>query len=105
MRISSDADTLSFFEKLTNKYKDSKIFVITPTWRKDSDMAVEIGIEHEEIDKHISEICKEYANIKVIKGRDLIPHNLDFYGDRRIHPNDLGDTIYASGIYKKILEF
>lgn len=94
----------NFFEKLTKKYKSAKIFVITPTWRKDSDIACETGIEHEKIDRIISEICKEYSSLKVIKGRELIPHHLDFYGDRRIHPNDLGDTIYASGIYNKMVK-
>ncbi len=91
-----------FFAKLTTLYPKSKIYVITPLWRGDAAKEVPMAIAHTEVDGIIEEICRAYTNITVICGRELVPHSTHFLADARLHPNELGFLLYATGLYKKI---
>ena len=53
-----------------------------------------------------AQICKNAAafpNVIVINGWNLIPHNTTYFGDKRLHPNNLGCTIYTANLYQKII--
>lgn len=96
-----------FFQKINSIYKNSKILVITPIWRKDNKSDTEFGTFDSMI-KAITDECEKYRRFFVLKGEDLLPHNdLLFYEDH-VHPNDLGMTIYADSLFnffkKYILE-
>ena len=94
----------NFFLNLYNANKNSKIFVITPIRRGDTDRLPLIGVEFLKIHDIISNYATAYENIKVIKGIDLAPHFDEFYSDKYLHPNDLGFSIYAENLYKEILK-
>ena len=92
-----------FIRKVSENYKSSQIFVITPIWRKDRERDVRFG----SFDKMVSAIadeCLKYENIKVIKGENILPHNEMFYVKDGLHPNDTGMLLYASGIYKEMVK-
>ena len=90
-----------FFENLTKSYPDTKIFAITPIWRKEIGEERIFG-EFEKVEKLIGEITKDYENIRVISGFDFVPHQEKYFGDLRLHPNDFGFEHYAKNLYEKI---
>ncbi len=93
----------TFLENVTKNYPDSKIFAMTPIWRKDHTEEKSFGSFHD-AGNIIRDISKEFKNIKVIEGFDLVPHNEDMYADLRLHPNDEGFARYAENLYNEIMK-
>ena len=98
-----DENCTSVLQKLTDFYPDKPIFVITPSWRSDYNVETPFGAPATEIYAQILKNAEHFPNVTVIRGWDLIPHNTDFFGDNRLHPNNLGFDIYAANIYRKII--
>jgi len=93
----------SFIRNITANYKASKIFVITPIFRKDNEKTVQLGT-FDEMVAMISDECKKYENINVIKGQDILPHSDLIYVKDGLHPNDIGMLLYSSNLYKEMLK-
>ena len=93
----------SFIENIAANYKDSKIFVITPIWRKDNQKSVQFGT-FDEMVTLISNECIKYENINVIKGQDILPHSDLLYKKDGLHPNDMGMLLYSSNLYREMLK-
>lgn len=85
-----------YHQRLSEKFPDAKIFVITPIWRADGDREAKFGSPLEAACEVISDICEPYRNITVIDGQSLMPRYTGFYSDKYLHPNDLGFCRYAS---------
>lgn len=105
---STDSETFvkncrGFFDNLSKTYPDTKIFAITPIWRKEIGEERVFG-EFEKVEKLIGEITKDYENVKVISGFDFVLHEEKYFGDLRLHPNDAGFGLYAKNLYGKIKE-
>lgn len=104
-RVNKDkiiSDCSGFLDSLRANFPKTKIIVITPVWRGDID-------EHNHSDNDLSkttaiikEICQRYENLFVIDGIDLIPHDVNYFLDRRLHPNDEGNEFFAENLLKKI---
>ncbi len=95
-----DKDSEAFIRILREKYPQSKIFVITPIWRKDHG-GVKGGFEDIScVSKTLHQICEGMENVFCIEGWDLIPHEETLYGDLRLHPNDNGFDHYFENLYK-----
>lgn len=91
----------AFFHNLTSSYPHSKIFAITPIWRKDQD-AVLNACPFSYIQKQIQECARPYPNVTVLVGYDLVPHDEACFGDYCLHPNAKGFNHYASRVYQTI---
>ena len=91
----------SFFKSLYNKYPDSKIFAITPIWRKDFEEKRCFG-SFFAVEKDIKDICGKFDNISVISGWNLVPHDEKYFADLRLHPNDDGFMHYFSNLVEEI---
>ncbi len=91
----------AFYEKISKNYPDSKIFAITPIWRKDCNQNKPMG-EFEVLEQYIKEAVEECENITVIPGYDLVPGNECYYADLWLHPNDDGFKHYVENLYRKI---
>ena len=76
-------------KNIAMNYTTSKIFVITPIWRRDYDKIVPLGTLDEVVNA-ISNECVKYSNIKVITGTDCLPHTDLLFSKDGVHPNDLG---------------
>lgn len=98
-----DENCTAVLQKLTDFYPDKPIIVITPSWRADGNIETPFGAPATEIYAQICKNAAAFANVTVIRGWDLIPHNVDFFSDKRIHPNNLGFSIYAANLYSKII--
>ncbi len=90
-----------FYETLSANYPQSKIFAITPIWRKESQGIRAIG-PFERIEEGIREAVKDLPNVTVIRGFDLVPKSQDYFADLRLHPNDQGFRHYAENLYQAI---
>ena len=90
--------TKAYLDKMTNKYKDAKIFGISPIWRGDCNQLMPMGtfaeccnIVKEEIINH---------NMILVEGEYMVPHSPEFFDDGFLHPNDIGFGIYAQNLAK-----
>ncbi len=97
-----DQNSEAFIKTVSQKYPDSKIFVITPIWRKDyMDVKTDMeGIFY--IGSRLKEICKSPDNVYCIDGWELVPHDENYYGDLRLHPNNEGFDCYCDNLMKEI---
>lgn len=93
----------AFFKELVNNYPNTKIFAITPIWRKDWEKTKKFGL-FSDMENLIKETVKDYPNVYLINGFDLVPHSEDYFGDLSLHPNDAGFDHYYNNLYEKIKE-
>lgn len=90
-----------FLENLAKNYPISKIFVITPIWRKDLNEAREFG-KFEEVAKMLERNSNPHKNITVINGFDFVEQDENLFADFRLHPNDKGFESYFKSLAKII---
>lgn len=86
-----------FFEYIENKYKNSKVFVLTPIWRNDFEKQVKFGKFSEMRDYLTSEAAK-HKSFTVVDGDTLLPHSAFLFSDGFLHPNDIGMNIYSENL-------
>ncbi len=91
-----------FYKALNEKFSGVKTFTILPIWRKEESSPSLEGKYLDDFRNRIIEITKQYNNISVVGGKDLLPHDTELYSDKRLHPNDEGFTLYANNLLKQI---
>ncbi|MBR5505247.1 MAG: SGNH/GDSL hydrolase family protein [Clostridia bacterium] len=91
----------AFYTNISQSYPDSKIFAITPIWRKDMGEYREFGY-FEKVEQGIRKAVTDIENITVISGFDFVPKEEKCYADLRLHPNDDGFACYAENLYREI---
>ncbi len=94
----------AFLEALSSKFPAAKIFVITPIWREcksEPKFMDKFGGYLNEVHAVIEGNCKDLANVTVIDGMKLVPHDQHFFDDG-LHPNDLGMCVCAHNLYLEI---
>ena len=96
-----NANCKAFYESVSKNYPDSKIFAITPIWRKDMHEERPFG-EFKNVDLCIREAVKDLKNVTVITGFDFVPKDVSYFADLRLHPNDEGFEYYFNALYDKI---
>ena len=94
----------AFYKKLNQLYPTASIYAISPVWRTDATMETPYGSPCYTVHDQMKLICDNIPNVVLIRGWDLVPHIKDFYGDQRVHPNDLGFCVYAENLYREILK-
>ena len=92
-----------FFEELVYVYPNTKVFVITPIWRKDCLEECSCGL-FDDMEMIIRNITNNYDNIICISGRNAVPEDENMYGDLRLHPNDKGFLHYYKSIVDEVLK-
>lgn len=90
-----------FLYNLNITYPNSKIFVITPIWRKDMNQIRQFG-EFKNIEKIIKKQAEGFENISVVQGFEFVPQNENLFADLRLHPNDNGFKYYFENLAKQI---
>jgi hypothetical protein len=87
-----------FFKNLCENYPNAKIYAITPIWRKDYQELSQLG-EFTLLEQVIRAVTEPYANITLIPGLELVPHNEKLYADTKaLHPRDEGFTCYYNNL-------
>lgn len=90
-----------FLYNLNTNYPNSKIFVITPIWRKEMNEIRQFG-EFKNIEKIIKNQVEEFENISVVQGFEFVPQNENLFADLRLHPNDNGFEYYFENLAKQL---
>ena len=93
----------AFYQTLSARYPDAKIFAITPIWRKDMHAEKPMGA-FENVGEMIAKAVKDLPNVTVIEGIDLVPHDENLFADLRLHPRDEGFDYYAENLIRTIKE-
>lgn len=93
-----------FYTALSKNYPDSKIFAITPIWRKDYLDEKPVGT-FESIRECIETITGKLDNVICVNGFDLVPHVEKYFGDLYLHPNEEGFKYYFENLYKIIKKY
>lgn len=93
----------AFFAALSKNYPSSRIFAITPIWRKDYTAEKKFG-SFDKVAEDIENIVKEFANITCIHGFEFVPQDEAYFADLRLHPNDRGFQHYGDNLYSQMAE-
>ena len=93
-----------FFSNLHKNYPNIKTFAITPIWNKIMHEERPFGA-FEEVGETIKSLTKEFDNVTVLNGFDFVPHDVNYYGDMRLHPNDKGFMFYFENLAKQIKNY
>lgn len=95
-RLTQDAG--DFLERFHALYPELPTVVLTPIWRADALTRREDDFRHTETDSILQEIAARYPNMKTISGQKLFPKIQELFEDLKLHPGELGFTIYAKRI-------
>jgi len=90
-----------FYDKLVANYPNTKIFALTPIWRKDRTDITRFE-SFEEIGEIIADVVKKYDNVTCISGRNFVPEDETLFSDLYLHPNDKGFKYYSEGVKKAV---
>lgn len=90
----------AYFEKIRQIYPNSKLFCITPIWRADGNVIKNAGTIHS-VRAYIAQQALDHG-FTVIDGFTLVPHRIEYFDDKRLHPNDLGFALYAQNLIKAL---
>ncbi len=91
----------AFFKNIHENYPNSRVFAITPIWRKshnDKKAFDSFG----EIGEIIGNITDKYENMTAICGYDFVPHDEKLFADLCLHPNDTGFNYYFENLLKHL---
>lgn len=91
----------AFFAALSKNYSETKIFAVTPIWRKDYEETKVFG-EFSRVAEDIQSIVKSFGNIKCIYGFEFVPQDKNYFADLRLHPNDSGFDHYFLNLYDQV---
>ena len=90
-----DRNCAGFFRNLCFNYPNAKIFAVTPIWRSNFEESRPFG-SFFEVEERIKSLVADFKNVRVISGFELVPHNEEFFGDLKLHPNADGFYRYFS---------
>lgn len=93
----------AFYAALSKNYPKSKIFAITPIWRKDCVETKAFG-EFSRVAEDIENIVISFENIKCIHGFEFVPQDENYFADLRLHPNDSGFDHYFLNLYEQVVK-
>jgi len=91
----------AYMKKLTEIYKNSRIYMIMPIWRKDQDRK-SATMTFEEARQIVREVGECFPGVTVIDGLNFVPHDSAYYEDERVHPNDIGFLCYGDALGKAL---
>lgn len=94
----------AFYTNISKNYPDSKIFAITPIWRKDMTEYRKYG-EFKNVEQDIRNAVTDLENVVVISGFDFVPECETYFADLSLHPNDNGFEYYEKNLYDKIKKY
>ncbi len=88
----------AFFKNLRATYPTTRVVVISPIWLPRGG-ELPFG-RFEELHTAIEHCLDGFDNIELINGIDLVPHDVNLYGDGTVHPSDDGFGYYAENLLR-----
>lgn len=96
-----EKNSAAFYEALSRRNPNSKIFVITPIWRADGERLTKVG-EFSYVAEHIERVTADLPNVTVLHGIDFVPHDPCYFSDKYLHPNDEGFAHYFKNLWAEL---
>lgn len=96
-------DSQNFFRILADRFSGIPLIALAPVWRIDADQQTHVG-HLDELAAYYQSLSEQIPNMTVIDCFDFVPHNTDYYRDRRVHPSDLGFQCYADRLKEALKE-
>ncbi len=90
-----------FYENVCKNYPKSKIFAISPIWRKDCEEKRKLG-EFAEVGETIKKAVAKYENVTFISAFDFVPKDENFFADLSLHPNYAGFEQYYINLKEEV---
>jgi len=103
-RSAFEKNCKDFYEILSAKYSQAKIFAITPIWRINHNEDQKMG-PFTLIEETIRKVVEPLPNVIFIRGFELVPGNVKYFADGRVHPNDKGFDYYFKNLYEEIKKY
>lgn len=100
---SFEHDCISFFENLRLNYPTTRIIVLAPIWRADEDRVLPLG-QFANVADYLRRLSSRFDGITFVDCYDFIPHDVNYYSDRFLHPNDAGFHHYANALIQVLNE-
>ncbi len=94
-------NSTAFYEAISARHPNAKIFAITPIWRGDFDRETACG-RFDRIDEHLTKVAASLPNVTVLHGFDFVPHDPSYFSPDVLHPNDEGFAKYFENLYRAI---
>lgn len=91
-------NTNGYLDLVKKFYGDRRVVVLTPIWRSDKDA------EWLNVARSVIADAASKRGFETVDGDQLFPKNTAFFADGRLHPNDLGFSIYADRLTKYLTE-
>ena len=91
----------AFYKNISTTYPSARILALTPIWRKEYQDITRCG-EFSMVAETIQKAAGKYPNITIFDGYNFVPHDINFFGDLRLHPNDAGFLAYYNGLSGQI---
>ncbi|MBE7033715.1 MAG: SGNH/GDSL hydrolase family protein [Ruminococcaceae bacterium] len=94
-----------YLKKLTEIYCNAKIYVILPIWRGRLDEHEQKTIiTFDKMHEILENTCKDFADVTVIDGRELVPNDMTLFRADKTHPTEDGFRHYGNNLLKKLKE-
>ncbi len=90
-----------FWQAISGNYPKAKKFAFSPIWIKCWEDITEFGAVHE-VEETIRKVVGKIGGITVIRCWDFVPHDVNFYGDASVHPNNDGFDSYFENLLQEI---
>ncbi len=93
-----------FLTRISEKYPDAKIFVISPIWRAKNFGAPKFDGPASDVHVVIKASCEGLKNVTLLNGWNFMPHDPSLYNDG-LHPRDNAMKIYAQSLFDEIKKY
>lgn len=97
-------DSVLFYRLLSERHPKARIWALTPIWRADCGEEKKMG-PFARMENWLCEAASQFSNVTVIRGWDLVPHESEYFNDKRLHPNDDGFHFYYERLSRELSAF
>lgn len=91
-----------FLEHFCRVWPDVPTAVVTPIWRADYLSRREDDFSFAEARGVLERLAVQHRQMRVVSGEELLPQVSALMEDGRIHPNEIGFTVYAKNLTEKL---
>ena len=96
------SDCKAYMDIVKSWYPDKTVYVISPIWRLDHEL-IRLNGSLTEVRQIIAAEAAAHG-FTHIDGWKLVPHDSGYFADVRLHPNDMGMSVYAEQLIKAIIK-